>query len=358
MRVEVACAAALLLASCHHESEAEEAPHPKRVRCAAVEAKMVTDRIEVRGSVQPPMNADAQVAPQVSGRLLSVDVKEGDAVKVGQLLARVDDAPLGDAVRKAGAAVERARADRENAETTLQRAQRVFDKGIAPRQEVDDAAARQAAARATEAEAAASAHEANRELERAHVKSPLSGVVIKVFRRPGELVDGTPATPVVEVADISHLELVADVPAQDLIRLTNGANATITFPAIPGRVFEGSVSMVSPTVDRTTGVGAARMSLHDSVPPPPVGVYGIARIGTGGSRTALLVPSGAVRNAVGESGEVVLCGPDNVAHVHKVKLGTAEGGVTEIADGIGAQDHVAVDPVLGLSEGDKLEVTH
>jgi len=320
-----------------------------------VEARTTTDRIEVRGTVQPLANRDVQVAPQASGRLLAVKVREGDAVTLGQEVARIDDGPLIDSVRQAEAGVARARADRENAETTLVRVQRVYERGIAPKQEADDAVARSAAARAAEAEAEATARQARRQLDRAVVKAPLAGVVLKVWKRPGELVDGTTATAVLEIADVSSLELVADVPAQDLVRLRRDAVATVDFPPIPPLHATGTVSLVSPTVDRVTGVGAVRIALAPSSTSPPVGVYGIGRIDTGGTRAALFVPGVAVRASIGRDGEIVACGTDGRAHVKKVRLGSTEGASVELVEGLGANDRVAIEPVLGLAEGDPLE---
>jgi RND family efflux transporter MFP subunit len=347
----------VFLFGCHRAVDAEPAAKPKVVRCANVVTRSARDTLEVRGSIQPPASKDVQVASQVSGRVMAVEVKEGDAVVAGQVLARIEDVPLRDAVQQADAALARAKAERANAVTTLARAQRVFDRGIAPRQEVDDAVAKEAAARAGEAEASAAAHLAKRQLERAVLKGPLGGVVLKVFRRTGELVDGTPATPVVEVADTSTLELVADVPAQDLVRSTLGARAMISVPAIPGRAYQGTVTLISPSVDRVTGVGTLRVTLLAGNAAPPVGVYGVAKIDEGSARSSAFVPTQALRNAVGEQGEVVVCGTDRVAHVRKVQTGVGVDGLTELrSGGLGPNDRVAVAPVLGINDGEPIEV--
>src|SRR5262249_37027598 len=151
--------------------------------------------------------------------------REGDHVTAGQPVARVDDSVLVDQAHEARAALEKAQAERRNADATHARTERVFQHGIAARQEVDDAATRAATARAAENEAGAIAQRARRQVERATVRSPIAGVVVRLLRRPGELVDGTPATPVVEVADPTQLELVADATASDLVRLARGAHA-------------------------------------------------------------------------------------------------------------------------------------
>jgi RND family efflux transporter MFP subunit len=344
-----------VLVACKRGPEAEPLAAPKLVKCVPVQSAMVKDTIEVRGTVAPLPARDAQVAPQVSGRLLRVEVREGDTVVAGQVVARVDDGPLVDVAHQAEAALARARAERQNARTTLARVERVFAHGIVARQEVDDATAKEASARAAEAETEAAARQAHRQIDRATVHSPLAGVVLKVLRKPGELVDGTPATAVVEIADTSELDLAADVPTSDLVRLIRGAPATVTFSALPGQKFNASVSRVSPAVDRLTGVGSARIGIQRSESAsPPIGAFGVARIESGEPHPSILVPVAAVRSVVGGEGEVIVCGTDHVAHVHKVRPGSTRDGLVEARGDLGSGDRVAVEPVLGLSEGDAI----
>jgi RND family efflux transporter MFP subunit len=265
---------------------------------------------------------------------------------------------LQDDAAEAQANVARARAERTNAESTLARVARVVEHGIAARQELDDAMARAASAKAGEAQAVAAARRANLHIDRATVRSPLNGVVLKVMRRTGELTDGTAATAIVEIADASRVELVGDAPAQDLMRLARGARATISLTGIPGRTFPGAVSAVSPAVDRTTGLGVVRVALDISGGvPPPVGIFGVARIASGPARRAIVIPAVALRNAAGPEAEVVICGPDRVAHVVHVKIGASVhvDDLVEVVGGVKPGDQVAVAPVLGLAEGDKLE---
>jgi RND family efflux transporter MFP subunit len=363
MRLELCLCVVCALVACKragHEAEDEhdEAPAgPKHVRCASAENVTVSERVELRGTVAPPLDKDTQLAPQVAGRLLAVDVREGDGVTAGKVVARVDDAPLSDAASQADAAVAKARAEAENAQTTHARAKRVFEHGIAARQEVDDAAARETSAKAAVTEAEAAARVAHRQLERAQVRSPLSGVVLKVLRKPGELVDGTPGTPVVEVADLSQLELAADAPAQDLMRLQKGNAAAVVFSALPGVELKGEVVRVAPAVDRTTGTGTVRVALGaGDRARPPVGVLGTARVETGGPHEATLVPVAALRSVSGAEGEIIVCGDDRVAHVLRVQPGPTREGRVELRGGLDAGTFVVVDPVLGVSDGDSLEV--
>lgn len=359
--VVLAVLAVFAFASCHRGDAGEAASPAKRsVRCAPAQAASLADAIELRGTISPLPDRDAQVAPQVAGRLLRVHVREGDLVIVGQPVARVDDAPLADDVRAAEANLGKTRAELKNARATLARVERVFEHGIAARQEVDDATARADTATAGQSEAEATAQRARRQVERATVRSPLAGVVVRLFRKPGELVDGTPATPVVEVADPSRLELTADATAGDLVRLEKGHVATVTIAALPGEIWTGQVSAVSPAVDRATGLGVVRVALdlRDKAR-PPIGVLGTARIATQAARAAVVVPRAAVRSGPGGELEVVLCGVDGLAHVRRLlRAGDSAAAATGMVEARGLEpgQAVVVDPVLGVVDGEALEI--
>jgi multidrug efflux pump subunit AcrA (membrane-fusion protein) len=186
------------------------------------------------------------------------------------------------------------------------------------------------------------------------VRSPLAGVVVRIFRRSGELVDGTPGTPVVEVADPSHLELASEATASDLVRLAAGAPAEITTAALPGARWSGAVSVVSPAVDRATGLGKVRVAIAvPGGPRPPIGVLGAARVRVGRPRAAAVVPNPALRNGPGAEVEVVVCGQDGLAHVKRVARGVSAGDRVEVG-GLAQGDSVALDPV-GIADGDRIE---
>jgi RND family efflux transporter MFP subunit len=345
----------LALLGCRHKESAVEAPK-RTVRCATAKAATIAEVIELRGTVSPLPDKDAQVAAQVAGRVLQVQVREGDEIASGQPVAHIDSAALVDEARAAEAAVARTHAELKNAQATSARVERVFEHGIAARQEVDDATARADTTAAAQSEAEAAARRAQRQVERATVRSPLKGVVVRVFRRPGELVDGTSATPILEVADPSRLELNADATASDLVLLKKGQTAAIVIGALPSETWTGTVVAVSPAVDRTTGLGVVRVELNlAGAHRPPIGVLGAARVNTGLSRATVIVPKEAARSGVGAEMEVVLCGADGVAHVRRLPRRAPFSGEVE-AVGLSAGQAVVVEPVLGIADGEAIEI--
>jgi RND family efflux transporter MFP subunit len=342
------------------EEEAEAPPVP--VTCEAVRGAEATGAIALRGVVSAPPDRDAVVAPAVAGRLVDVKVREGDKVKAGDLLGSVDDPSLGAAVGEQEAARAGAAAALKSADTALARAKRLLAKGIAAQKEVEEAEARRAAAAAELRGIDARRSGAVRQAGRAHVKAPIDGVVVRLYRHAGELVDGTPATPLAEVADPSRLELKADVAASDLVRVTDGTPVSIRLDAVPGEKLTGKVVFVSPAVDPATSLGVVRASI--AAPDAGavhlvLGLSGAIELSVAGRPGAVMVPAVAVRRSAEGAEEVVVCVKGthgDVASVRPVAVGAHAGDVVEIASGLKVGERVVTEHVLGLEDGAQLQV--
>src|SRR3989442_10813352 len=193
--------------------------HAVSVRTARVETGTITEWIRLYGRIAPPPDRDATLAPLVAGLLLAVPVREGQSVRVGEVLARVEGAPLDDGLRAAEAAERRAEAEAAFRRSAATRTRTLVDKGVASRQdaEADEAAA--VSADAALAEATSALATARRRRDWADLRAPFDGVVVRVFRRPGESVDGTPATPVIQVAATTSRPVAAEATGETLARV-------------------------------------------------------------------------------------------------------------------------------------------
>lgn len=349
----------LLFAVCGCRGRSEDAPATPlaRVRCVGVESHQWSETRSLRGTVAPLPDRDAIVSAQVSGRLLRVLVREGDMVERGAVLAEIESWPSRDAQRQAEALLGQARAQHEAAALAASREEHLFERGISARQSFEAAKAAEGQADGAIALAAAQVDVARQNVERATVRAPIGGVVIRLLHRVGEVVDGTPATPIMEIADPSSLELAASVPASDLVVLRSGQGATVTFDALPGRTFPASVRTVSPSVDPMTGVGSVRISLETTDARIPIGILGTAEVRVAAARSVEVVPASAVRSAGGTNTEVVVCDGGR-AHPYPVVVGERRDGVVQILSGLeslNAPVRVATDGLTGLEEGTALE---
>src|SRR5262249_54195712 len=126
------------------------------------------------------------------------------------------------------------------------------------------------------------------DLDRSRMRSPIDGIVVRVYRQVGEIVDGTPGQPVVEVADPTHLELRAEVPVVQLVALHVGMPARVSIdPEAP--TVGGQVAAVSPAVSVETGLGVVRIALDDGSG-LPIGAIATATVVTGSQPDCALVP--------------------------------------------------------------------
>ncbi len=366
--VRFAAIAAFVFACSKPAAEADSAAPaaaPVVVSCVAARPATATEHIVLRGVVAAPPDRDAIVAAAVAGRIATLRVREGDRVKAGELLATLDDPALASAVIEGDAARAAAKASLANADAALARAQRLFDQGIVPRRDVEDAAARRAVALADTQASDARGQLARQQQSRARVTAPISGVVVRVWRRAGELVDGSAATPILEIADPAQLELRSDAPAAELVRLSEGAAAEIHLDAVPGSSLAAKIVYVAPSVDTVTSLGVVRATIapaQGGALQPKLGLAGQIVVGVPGRAGVVLVPAVAVRRSAGGAEEVVVCESEAAgsakatAKVREVTTGERTGNDVQIVSGLAAGERVVTRHVVALEDGVEFEV--
>ena len=306
----------------------------------------------VRGAVVAMPNQDVKIAALVAGRVDSLSVAEGDWVRSGQVVAEIDPRPFADQKRQAAAAVAQATAAVENARLNLERTERLFTRGIAAGKEVEDARSQRAAADAALEQAAAALETADRQLSRTHVTSPIAGQVVKRLVSVGEQVDGTAAEPIVEVANLDHVEIAAAVPAEHLGRVRVGQLADVSSDAYAGRSFEGEIIAIAPAVDSATNTALARIRLANPGRLLRIGMFVQAQIGVSERKGVLTVPPSAVSK--GEAGAAVYVVSGSVATRTKVTLGLETAEAVEITSGLTEGQKVLTSAIHGLGERARL----
>jgi len=359
-RLSRPCVAGLVLSlavACKREAaEAgdDDKPAAAAVTCRAATATTIEDTVEVTGVIAPPPKLDAIVSSPIAGRVGQVTVEEGDRVAAGALLAVIEDPalPAGSLEAKAGVAV--AQAARASAELELARQQRLVDAGIGARKDLDDARAKAASAAAELDAANARAGLATSQLARRELRAPRAGVVLHLWKRVGESVDGTTTTPVAEIADLSILELHAQVSTGAMARLSDKQPATVHVIGLPA-MLPASVVRVAPAVDPATLLGGVRLAIDpkaEGITGVKVGSAATARIVIA-TRPGVVVPETALRRSTVGADEVVVC-DGNLARISAVAIGQRGEHGVEITDGLKPGERIVVDHVLGIENGQAL----
>lgn len=316
----------------------------------------IAQMLTLTGTAAAPLNHDVRVSALVSGRIAELKVAEGDRVRSGQLLGQIDDRTYSDQLKQAEAASQQAAATLENAKLSMARNEDLFRRGIAARKDLEDAQTQEHVAEAAQRQAEAALEIAHLQVSRTQILSPLNGIVVKRFVSVGEQVDGTSAQPIVEVANLSELEFLGNVPAIDLAKLRPGEPVEVTSEAVPDKKFEGRVVAISPAVDPATGVGLVRVRVPNTTGQLRLGLFLTAQIPVDKHSQVLCVPPGAVY--LDESGEprVFVVNQDSAAAV-PVKLGIQNKDLVELQDGVKQGDTVILTGGYGLGDKAKIQVS-
>lgn len=264
------------------------------------------------------------IKAETAGTIDSVEFKEGEPVRRGELLFRLRDDEQKAALREAEAALELARADFERAET-LRSGQTISEA------ELDRA-------RATWQRAAATRDLARVNLDRTEIRAPFDGVAGVRLVAPGDGVDRE--TGLVRIEAIDKLRLVFSIPEIGIELANLGASVDIEVAPLPGRVFSGEVYFVAPSVDPSTRRLLLKAWIPNAARELRPGLFANIRVEIARHEAALTVPE----TAVGYDTR----GP----HVWRVG---AEGIAERVAIEIGIRDSGRVETAgEGLSEGDRV----
>ena len=211
----------------------------------------------------------AAISSKATGRLEWLGVAEGSRVKEGDVIARIDDRDVVAQAQSAEASVRAARAnlqqsdvERQNAQVEYRRNQELVEKNFISRSALDVAKARLdravagvASAQANLNVALANARNAQVSVDYTQIRAPFDGVILSKSANVGDLV--TPFSnatdskgAVVTMADMSTLEVEADVSESSLAKVRVGQPAEIVLDALPDTRFRGHISRMVPTVDR------------------------------------------------------------------------------------------------------------
>ncbi len=338
--------ALLALCACHKSADAE-APLALVVQVVRAERGDVSELVEVAGELSAPPGLDVKLGPLVAGRLGAILVAEGDRVREGQVLARLDGTPLRDALLQAEAQLAQAKAQAQNAQTKLARAQKALQAGVAAAQEVEDDQLGLASAEAQVKSAAAAVSTARNQLGRSEMRAPFEGVVAHIFAAAGEPLDAN--KPVVEVANVAAVELRAPLAPRLAARLREGQSAVLHVDTLPQQSFPARVVAVAPTVDPTTGAALVRLRADNPQGVLRLGSFAHGQIIVEVRRGVLRVPEPALLS--GPEGTAVEIVEGGKAKQVPVRVAAKDGRWAGIDEGLSEGAQVIVQGNYALPDG-------
>ena len=348
----------------------------------------------------------ADIGSAVMGRLVELVVKEGDAVKAGQVLARIDPVQASSSadaaaasvgaleadaraaatqVRAAQAALEEARSREKEAAASWTRAQELQRAGLLPQSEFDKAsmagtspAAQVAAATASFERAQQALASADRRiaqgraentrardmLSKTEITAPIDGIITRLDAEQGEMVvmgvQNQPGTILMTISDLSAVNAEVKVAEADVMRLSNGFASTVTLEALPLQKFTGRVVEIGASALPQVGTQAAarefRVKVRLDGPASSLrpGLTCDTEILVAERKNALTVPLQSVVEKDGKTGVFVV--RDGSVMFTPVTTGII-GGLSIEVDGVGVGTEIASGPfqtLRQLRDGDRV----
>jgi membrane fusion protein (multidrug efflux system) len=281
---------------------------------------------------------DVRVAADAAGRVEWIGPKEGQTVKEGELIAKIDVAAL-------KAALDRAEAALKLAEDLYQRRYKLFEKNIINQEELDKSETERALARAN-------ARQMQIEYDRGFLKAPLTGMVNQLFVDEGEFVDK--GKPFADLVNVDKIKTNVNVPELDVRYLKVGQKTMVRVDAFPDRELSGVIDFVAFKADPATKTFHVKVIVdnpgHDIRPGMIARVAFLRRV----IPDALAAPIFCIVDKGGE--RMLFVEKDGVVQARAISIGAIEGDKVQITKGLQPGDHLIVTGQTEVEEGMKVQV--
>lgn len=312
----------------------------KKVEAVPVEVAAVAKRpiaASFTGTANLEAPGEAQVVAKTSGVLLQLLAEEGDQVKAGQVLARIDP-------ERPRLEMERARATVRKLENNYRRSQELLESKLVSAEASDQIR--------YDLEAARAAYQlAQLELSYTNIVAPIDGVIAARAVKPGNLIQLNSS--LFRIVDTSRLEAVLNVPERDLATMKEGLTVRMTADAMPGETFEGVIDRVSPVVDAGSGTFRVVTAFPGGEGLRP-GMFGRIEVVYDQRNDALTVPRSALLQDAGET--AVFAVRDSKAVRVPIEIGHLSGELAEVRKGLDEGDQVVTAGKVALRDGAVVEV--
>ncbi|RMH94824.1 efflux RND transporter periplasmic adaptor subunit [Lysobacter pythonis] len=312
----------------------------EKVEAVPVEAVRVAQRTmtaSYTGTAALEARGESQVVARTSGVALRVLAEEGQQVRAGQPLARLDPA-------RASLQVTQSNAQVAKLEANYRRAVQLAEQKMVSANDVDQLRFDLQNARATN-------QMARLELSYTTVVAPISGVIASKTVKPGNFVQIN--SPIFRIVDTSRLEATLNVPERDIDRIKPGLPVQLAVDALPGRGFAGQVDRVAPVVDAGSGTFRVICGFEGGGSLQP-GMFGRMAINYDQRADVPAIPRVALLDDGSEPAVYVVRA--GKAERVPVKLGYADGAYVEVREGLKLGEQVVTAGKSALREGGAVQV--
>ena len=347
---------ALALAACSDDAKKKGETPPVPVVTAKATEQDIPVTLKVVGRAEA--FESVTLKSRVDGQVASVLFTEGQHVKKGEALIRLDPTDYDARLQQATAASARDAALLAKTRSDTARYAALRDRNFVSEEKVNDVRTNEAAAAAILRASKAAEEAARLQVSYTTIRAPFDGVVGARIVFPGSSVK-TNDTALAIVNRIQPLLVSFSIPEKHLPRLRKSLNANshgmkvdVTLPSDESRHFEGSVRFLDNAVDATTGTILMKAELPNADELLTPGQFLNVTLLLDTLHNAVTIPNEAIQQGA-EGNFVYVIKDDGRAEVHKVETAAADGGVTAISKGLNVGEIVVTDGQLRLTPGSK-----
>jgi len=217
------------------------------VQTEKIQRQSITQSVRGTGRIQPVR--DVNISAFVSAEIIRLHIREGDQVNAGQLLVELDRTRLEASLERAVSNAKSAKATLRKANSELTRAKELHQNKLYSESELERMQADFELAESQVEQAEAAVRQAQDDLSKSSIHSPLTGTVTQLFKEEGEIALGSQfqADVIMTVADLTEMEMVAEIDENDVVLVSNADSAKIEVDALPDLAFDGNVSHIAHT---------------------------------------------------------------------------------------------------------------
>jgi RND family efflux transporter MFP subunit len=348
----------LALAACGKDDSATKAKPPMTVAAVSAEPADYTPRLTVLGTVTPLQSV--AVRSRVDGQIVSVLFTEGDTVRAGQPLFRLDDRAARASVAQASAAVSSAEANAVQADADFKRSQALVSSGFISGSTIDQKRAAAATASAAIGGARASLQAAQANLSYLTIVAPVSGRTGEIGFKMGATVKNNDAAPLVTVNQLAPITARFAVPPDRIQELRDrfrtGPVAIIALDRGSGNVItSGKLVFLDNNVDPSNGAIAAKAEFSNADDALWPGALVTLQVPTATSSRLIRLPESAIQNGQ-DFTYVWVVGADSKILLTKVVIAGRADGNAFVLNGLKPGTMVVTNALAKLREGSKVVV--
>ena len=327
---------AALLAGCNsgHARLGEPPPAPLPVVIATPTVADIAATYQTTATIAA--DAEAPILARVAGEVVEILVEEGDVVRQGQMLARLD----GERLR---IEMQRAKAEFEKTTREYRRMSNLHERGLISTAQVEALEYDLAALKA-------SYDLRQLDFDYTAIRATISGVVSSRDVKVGTHVETGQA--VFTITDTSRLVAYLNIPQTELAKFSSGHETAVAVDSAPSAVFDATIARISPTIDTTTGTFRATVYIDNQHGELAPGMFGRFAIAYEKHVAAILIPATA---AVREDNEIIVYVVENGAAVRRpIQTGIQSNGLLEVVNGLGTSDQIVLSGQSRLREGSRV----